>query len=63
MKKKALNKLIKLLDLEQLEENLYRGQSENIGGSRVFGGQVSIVQLWHGGQVYYIEVGFIKDNT
>ncbi len=40
MKKKALNKLIKLLDLEQLEENLYRGQSENIGGSRVFGGQV-----------------------
>jgi acyl-CoA thioesterase-2 len=40
MKKKALNKLIKLLDLEVLEENLYRGQSENIGGSRVFGGQV-----------------------
>ena len=40
MKKKALNKLIKLLDLEALEENLYRGQSENIGGSRVFGGQV-----------------------
>ena len=40
MKKKALNKLIKLLDLEALEENLYRGQSDNIGGSRVFGGQV-----------------------
>ena len=40
MKKKALNKLIKLLDLETLEENLYRGQSENIGGPRVFGGQV-----------------------
>jgi acyl-CoA thioesterase-2 len=40
MNKKALNKLIKLLDLETLEENLFRGQSENIGGPRVFGGQV-----------------------
>ena len=39
-KKKALNKLINLLDLEQLEDNLFRGQSENIGGPRVFGGQV-----------------------
>ena len=29
-----------LLDLEQLENNLFRGQSENIGGPRVFGGQV-----------------------
>ena len=40
MKKRALNKLIKLMDLETLEENLFRGQSENIGGPRVFGGQV-----------------------
>ena len=40
MAKKALNKLIKLLDLEHLEENLFRGQSENIGGPIVFGGQV-----------------------
>ena len=40
MKKRALNKLVKLLDLEILEENLFRGQSENIGGPRVFGGQV-----------------------
>ena len=40
VKKKALNKLINLLDLEQLENNLFRGQSENIGGPRVFGGQV-----------------------
>jgi|TARA_B110000305_G_scaffold52570_1_gene57607 acyl-CoA thioesterase-2 len=40
MKKKALNKLLKLMDLETLEENLFRGQSENIGGPRVFGGQV-----------------------
>ena len=28
------------MDLETLEENLFRGQSENIGGPRVFGGQV-----------------------
>ena len=35
MQKKALKKLIKLLDLETLEENLFRGQSENIGGPRV----------------------------
>ena len=40
MKKRSLNRLIKLLDLEQLENNLFRGQSENIGGPRVFGGQV-----------------------
>ena len=40
MKKKALDKLIKLMDLEKLEVNLYRGQSENIGGPRIFGGQV-----------------------
>ena len=40
MAQKALNKLIKLLDLEHLEENLFRGQSENIGCPRVFGGQV-----------------------
>jgi len=40
MKRKALDKLIKLLDLEQLEDNLFRGQSENIGGPRAFGGQV-----------------------
>ena len=40
MTKRALNKLVKLLALETLEENLFRGQSENIGGPRVFGGQV-----------------------
>ena len=40
MAKKVLTRLIKLLNLESLEENLFRGQSENIGGPRVFGGQV-----------------------
>lgn len=32
--------LIELLTLERLEENLFRGQSRNIVGKRVFGGQV-----------------------
>ena len=32
--------LIKTLDLEQLEHNLYRGTSPDIGWQRVFGGQV-----------------------
>ena len=40
MAKKVLTRLIKLLNLESLEENLFRGQSVNIGGPRVFGGQV-----------------------
>lgn len=40
MAKRVLTKLIKLLNIEPLEENLFRGQSENIGGPRVFGGQV-----------------------
>ena len=32
--------LIKLLELEQLELNLFRGESRDIGGAQVFGGQV-----------------------
>ncbi|KAA8733265.1 acyl-CoA thioesterase II [Acinetobacter qingfengensis] len=32
--------LIELLALEKLEEGLYRGQSQNLVGKRVFGGQV-----------------------
>ncbi len=32
--------LIELLTLEKLEEGLYRGQSKNLVGKRVFGGQV-----------------------
>jgi acyl-CoA thioesterase-2 len=35
-----LASLIRLLDLEPLEENLFRGQSRDIGAPRVFGGQV-----------------------
>ena len=32
--------LIKLLELEPLEVNLFRGESRDIGGAQVFGGQV-----------------------
>jgi acyl-CoA thioesterase-2 len=35
-----LETLVELLDLEYLEDNLYRGQSRNLGGKSVFGGQV-----------------------
>ena len=32
--------LLHLLELEQLEENLYRGHNRDVGTGRVFGGQV-----------------------
>ena len=32
--------LLSLLDLEPLEVNIYRGRNRDLGGSRVFGGQV-----------------------
>lgn len=32
--------LVELLSLEKLEENIFRGQSKNLVGKRVFGGQV-----------------------
>jgi acyl-CoA thioesterase-2 len=35
-----VQQLIQLLELEQLEHNLYRGQSQDIGTRYVFGGQV-----------------------
>jgi acyl-CoA thioesterase-2 len=35
-----LRELVALLDLERLEDNLFRGPSREIHGSRVFGGQV-----------------------
>ncbi len=34
-----IKELQNLLKLEQLEENIFRGESENIGSGRVFGGQ------------------------
>jgi len=36
----ALDDLVSLMDLEQLEINLFRGQSPQIGWQRVYGGQV-----------------------
>ena len=36
----ALDSLLDLLDLEQLEHDYFRGQSQSYGASRVFGGQV-----------------------
>lgn len=36
----VLNKLVDLLALERLEENLFRGQSQDLGWGTVFGGQV-----------------------
>ena len=36
----ALNNLLALLNLEKIEEGLFRGQSEDLGLRQVFGGQV-----------------------
>lgn len=36
----ALQELLEILDLEQLEVNLFRGRSPQVGWQRVFGGQV-----------------------
>lgn len=36
----VLEQLVSLLGLEKLEENLFRGQSQDLGWGRVFGGQV-----------------------
>ena len=37
---KVLDELVKLLALERIEENLFRGQSQDLGWATVFGGQV-----------------------
>lgn len=37
---RLLADLVSLLDLETLEQNLFRGQSRDLGGKSVFGGQV-----------------------
>jgi acyl-CoA thioesterase-2 len=43
---KNIHDLLRLLDLEAIEENLFRGNSTNIGSGRVFGGQVLAQSLW-----------------
>jgi acyl-CoA thioesterase-2 len=37
---KEIKELLSLLNLEQIEENIFRGQSHSVGSTRVFGGQV-----------------------
>lgn len=37
---RAVEELLSILDLEQLEHNLFRGRSPQVGWQRVFGGQV-----------------------
>ena len=37
---RAIDDLLAVLDLEQLERNLFRGRSPQVGWQRVFGGQV-----------------------
>lgn len=36
----VLDELVRILSLERIEENIFRGQSQNLGWGRVFGGQV-----------------------
>ena len=36
----SIERLIELLDLERIEENIFRGESQDIGSPQVFGGQV-----------------------
>jgi acyl-CoA thioesterase II len=43
---KDINALLQLLDLETIEENIFRGQSASVGSQRVFGGQV-LAQALH----------------
>ena len=42
---KALDKLIGLLDLEEIDQNIYRGQNERSKMPRLFGGQVAAQAL------------------
>ena len=37
---KEISELLDLLNLEQIEENLFRGYSKTVGSTNVFGGQV-----------------------
>ena len=41
----ALEKLVEILDLEQIERDIYRGQNEGMSRTRLFGGQVAAQAL------------------
>lgn len=53
--KRVLDELVALLSLERIEENLFRGQSQNLGWGAVFGGQVVGQALSAAGQTVPIE--------
>src|ERR1700677_2994774 len=65
----ALNQLLKLLDLEKIEENVFRGVSPPERVQRVFGGQVLAQALvaatrtveearaWHSFHAYFLRPG------
>ena len=40
---RALDQLLSILDIERLEENLFRGVSPQVGWQRVFGDRKSVV--------------------
>ena len=46
----AIERLIRLLDVEEIETNLYRGRNPPGGGGRVFGGQVASQALMAAGR-------------
>ena len=61
----ALSNLLALLDLEKIEEGLFRGQSEDLGLRQVFGGQVvgqalyaaKVERLVHSFHSYFLRPG------
>jgi acyl-CoA thioesterase-2 len=61
-----LAELLKLLDLERLEDNLFRGQSRDIGAPQVFGGQVlgqalvAATRTVDGRQVHSLHAYFLR---
>jgi len=36
----SIERLIEILNLEMIEKNIFRGESQDIGSPQVFGGQV-----------------------
>ncbi|MEV7858267.1 acyl-CoA thioesterase II [Streptomyces hirsutus] len=53
----ALQELLDLLDLEQIEENIFRGQSRFAVVPRVFGGQVAADRPAHSLHAYFLRPG------
>ena len=67
----VLSELVALLSLERIEENLFRGQSQDLGWSQVFGGQVlgqalsaatqtvPVDRIVHSLQAYFLRPGAV----